>query len=254
MYDRNFFERLNAIVRYNDPRQIASCVSHRLIPLTKGQFAIVDADDYERLARYKWYAGGKKGQYYARRRANRITLTMHREIIDVPAGMVCDHINHNTLDNRKYNLRICTPAQNHYNRLPGEHGTSRYKGVCWNKDSRKWEASIGHQNRLIHIGYFEYAEDAAIAYDDMAVQLFGEFACLNFHYRPEIQKWIQQMYLFPPMKVDSNSFNDGYPQPEISGIRCVRPAPGPLNPARDGLRRGHLQGSCTGDNNRIETT
>ncbi len=206
---------------YQGAKYSESCVEYRLIPLTQELFAIVDADDYDRLAQHKWCVGGKKGQYYAQRKSHGTIVLMHREIIDVPAGFMCDHINHVRLDNRKCNLRVCTPAQNQYNRLPSEHGTSRYKGVCWHKVSRRWEASIGYQNRLIHIGYFDYAEDAAIAYDDMAIHLFGEFACLNYHYRPEIREWIEQMYLFPPMHVDPDGFGEN-PQPEMSNICTVR--------------------------------
>lgn len=76
------------------------------------------------------------------------------------------------------------------------------------KDNRKWHASTGYQNRLIHIGYFDYEENAAIAYDDMAIELLGEFACLNFHYHPEIREWGQQMYLFRSILADSGSFGE----------------------------------------------
>ncbi len=195
---------------------------YRLIPLTQGLFTIVVTDDYERLVQHKWCAGGKKEQYYAQRSDHGKIFFMHREIIDVPAGFVCDHINHVRLDNRKCNLRVCTLSQNSQNRLPNELGTSRYKGVRWHKDKRKWEASINYHYRLFHIGYFDYEEDAAIAYDDMAIELFGEFACLNFHYRPEIREWIQHMYLFPPIEVDNNGFEQENPQPEISYISTVR--------------------------------
>jgi hypothetical protein len=172
---------------------------YRLIPLTQGQFAIVDADDYERLSKYKWQLGGWKKKY-AQRSIGGTTIMMHNEILDVPAGMVCDHINHNELDNRKCNLRACTPAQNGYNRLPNRNGSSKYKGVCLNKNSRKWEANIRYQKHLIHIGCYDYEQDAALAYDDMAIELFGEFACLNYHCRPEIRQWLQDCYLFPPMQ------------------------------------------------------
>lgn len=178
----------------------------KLIPLTQGQFAIVDADDYERLSQHKWCAFKVGNGCYARRHSAGKTTYMHHEVINVPAGMVCDHINHNTLDNRRCNLRACTYSQNAHNRLPCEHGTSKYKGVCWDKNNLKWKASICYQYDVIHIGYYDYEEDAAIAYDDMAIELFGEFACLNFHHRPEIRQWIEQMYLFSPMEVDINGF------------------------------------------------
>ena len=172
-----------------------------MIPLTQGKFAIVDAEDYERLSEHKWYAKKVKGgRFYAARNAGGKVIKMHREILDVPPGMVCDHKNHDTLDNRKSNVRICTPAQNNYNRLPQAAGTSRYKGVHWHKNHQKWQARIGHNGKHIHIGYYDYEADAAIAYDDMAIELFGEFACLNFDHRPEIRLWIEATYLFDPTR------------------------------------------------------
>lgn len=165
------------------------------IPLTQGQFAIVDADDYEKLSQYKWHVSGKGDMLYACRTENRRTIMMHRQILNAPADMHCDHINHNGLDNRKANLRLCTPQQNACNRRPLEC-TSKYKGVHWDSLSRKWRAEIRHNGQKIHIGYFDYELDAAIAYDDYAIELFGEFAYLNCAHRPEIQTWLRETHLF----------------------------------------------------------
>jgi len=177
-----------------------SNIEHQVIPLTQGKFTIVDADDYDRVTQHKWFAHKNADRFYALRDAGGKAIRMHREIVDIPPGLVCDHRNHDTLDNRKSNLRICTQAQNSYNQLPRDGGTSRYKGVRWHKDHCKWETSIKHKGRAIHIGYYDYEADAAIAYDDMAVELFGEFACLNFHYRPEIRLWMEATYLFDPTR------------------------------------------------------
>jgi len=190
-------------------------VEHRVISLTQGKFAIVDAADYDRLAEHKWYAHTNKARhFYAERKCRGGIIAMHRAILDVPPGLFCDHKNHNTLDNRRCNLRICTPAQNSYNRLPDAGGTSRYKGVHWDKDRRKWQAGIRHKGRLIHLGYYDYEADAAIAYDDRAVELFGEFACLNFNHRPEIKLWIQATYLFEPTK--NNLATNLQPEPVLN--------------------------------------
>ncbi len=197
-------------------------LAYKLIPLTQGQFAIVDADDYERLAQHKWYASGKKGQYCAQRMDHGSLVLMSHEIIDVPKGMVCDHINHNRLDNRKCNLRSCTYSQNAQNRLPRKHCSSRYKGVSWDKNNLKWKATICYQYELIHIGYYDYEQDAAIAYDDMAIELFGEFACLNFHCRPEIRQWMQDCYLFPPLYIEPDGFDSEIPTPQNPLITLQR--------------------------------
>jgi hypothetical protein len=166
------------------------------IPLTQGYFAIVDADDYENLSQYKWHAGVKGDRCYAYRKKGKKLIAMHREILNAPTGMHCDHINHNGLDNRKANLRLCTPQQNLFNQRPHRNSTSRYKGVYWSGEKKKWRAEIKHNGRKIHIGYFDYEADAAIAYDDYAAELFGEFAWLNHQHRPEICQWLTQTHLF----------------------------------------------------------
>jgi len=169
--------------RGDDKRARPQTAGHRVIPLTRGKFAIVDAADHSRLAKHKWHTAESRGRFYAQRWHKGKTVKMHRVILKAPPGMFCDHKNHNTLDNRSSNLRICTPAQNAYNQLPRSGGTSRYKGVVWNKERRKWTARIKHEGRTFHLGCYDYEADAAIAYDDKAIELFGEFACLNFNYR-----------------------------------------------------------------------
>jgi len=180
----------------NGVSRIIPGVDFRRIVLNRGRFAMVDADDYDRLARHRWYCIGSGGYLYAKRSEGNRLIKMHRDILAPPAEMYVDHKNHNTLDNRKSNLRICTPAQNCYNRLPSEKGSSRYKGVYWHSGSKKWAAVIGLNNRLIHIGCFDYELDAAIAYDDRAAELFGEFAALNCQYRPELAQWLKETRLF----------------------------------------------------------
>lgn len=151
----------------------------RFIPLTQGQVAIVDAEDYERLSKYKWYGAKTRGNYYAYRNRNNRTVSMHREIMGEPKGMCVDHKDGNGLNNRKSNLRICTVAQNIRNRrLVG--GSSRYKGVYFQKSINKWKADITFNGRRIYIGCFADEIDAAKAYDKNAKELFGEFAYLNF--------------------------------------------------------------------------
>ncbi len=106
---------------------------------------------------------------------------MHQEIIQVPKGMVVDHINHDGMDNRDANLRAATRAQNMRNRRKiSKSSSSKYKGVTWKKDRSKWEASITFERKYIFLGHFENEIDAARAYDEAAKKYHGEFACLNF--------------------------------------------------------------------------
>ena len=167
----------------------------RYIPLTQGKFAIVDAEDYDWLSRYDWFAMKSKQTYYAHRHSNGKILSMHREIMRAPKGMICDHKNHNGLNNRKSNLRICTIRQNARNRQARTGCSSGYKGVYWSKRYKKWRARISFECRRIHLGNFFDEIKAALAYDDKAAELFGEFACLNFPERIELQTCLRKIVL-----------------------------------------------------------
>ena len=145
------------------------------IPLTQGKYAFVDDDDYNNLSGYKWYYN--KG--YAVRGSSPKIL-MHRIINKTPKGMDTDHINRNTLDNRKQNLRGCTRSQNCTNRPAQKHGSSGFKGVSWHKHRKAWSAYVCVNKKMIYLGYFENKEDAAKAHDKKAKEIYGDFAYLNF--------------------------------------------------------------------------
>jgi len=166
----------------------------RRIRMAQPQYAKVDPANYQRLRGYEWLARKGKNSFYARRhvagsKGKKETLIyMHQEIIDVPEGMVVDHINHDGMDNRRANLRAATYSQNLCNRKKRSGAkSSKYKGVSWKKKNRKWVARIGFEKKTIHLGYFHNEIDAAKAYDTAAKKYFGEFACLNFpqDIRPE---------------------------------------------------------------------
>lgn len=160
----------------------------RKIPLTKGLFAIVSPEDYDRLAAFKWYADKHDNTWYAvrwaRSKANpkkQYRVRMHREIMLVSDDRLVDHQNHNGLDNRPSNLRIATLAENGWNkRKTSALCTSRFKGVCWWKQGHKWRAQGRLNGKQKIIGCFDNEEQAARAYDAWAVTAFGQFAALNF--------------------------------------------------------------------------
>ncbi len=156
------------------------------ISLTRGKFALVDDEDYDWLNQWKWCAAKQGCRYYAtrntpyadRRQGKPPSIFMHRLIMNAPDGKEVDHKNHNAIDNRKINLRICTRSENMANMLPYTHGTSQYKGVgCRDK---KWRARIMKNCKEILIGRYVLEVDAAKAYDKKAKELFGEFAYTNF--------------------------------------------------------------------------
>lgn len=150
----------------------------KTIQLSKGLFAIVDDEDFERISRFKWSATKSDGKWYARRNHSGSTVYLHRFILGITTRQYIDHINGNSLDNRRANLRIATNSQNGANTKKRTTNTSGYKGV--KKAGRKWRATITCNYREVHIGVYETPEDAARAYDSKARELFGNFAGLNF--------------------------------------------------------------------------
>ena len=152
----------------------------RLIPLTRGQFAIVDPDDYQYLSPFTWFAESAYKTYYASRKQNGKLIKMHRQITNAPDHLVVDHIDHNGLNNQKTNLRLCTFAQNCRNIRSSAGKTSEYKGVHWHKKYKKWAAQITCDKKSYHLGYFKNQINAAREYDKKARQLHGQFAALNF--------------------------------------------------------------------------
>ena len=153
------------------------------IPLTHGHYALVDDEDYDELMKYSWNARYNKSNrsFYAcgKYRSKNSTIHMHRIIMDCVKGMVVDHINHDTLDNRKTNLRICTQGQNLMNMQIGPKNKSGYKGVSWDKVNMKWKAQISVDNKNRSIGRFIDILDAARAYNKAALIHYGEYAFLN---------------------------------------------------------------------------
>ena len=154
------------------------------IKLTKGKVALVDNEDYERIVCHKWFArfsANRWGVYrWGTRGQNRKMVAMARFILNTPRNLVVDHINNNVFDNRKNNLRACTQKQNTANRSKVKGGTSKYKGVSYNKKLNKWQAESKKDHKHYYIGIFDSEEKAARAYDKKAKELFGDFAWLNF--------------------------------------------------------------------------
>ena len=151
----------------------------KYIPLTQGKFAIVDDEDYDWLIQRKWCVEKNRNTYYCRCRTKTGMVAMHRMIMVPGHDLQVDHINHNGLDNRRGNLRICTLAQNLYHKQPQKGSTSRYKGITRNRIGR-WQVCIMHKNKSHYLGCYLSEIFAAAVYYKKAKQLFGEFAYLNF--------------------------------------------------------------------------
>lgn len=159
------------------------------VPLTRGAFAVIDAADADLVLAHKWKLQGPPERPNGASRgfrdgSGRVRhVSMHRLIMGAPPGMFVDHINGDTLDNRRANLRICTPGENARNRV-GRHASVAPKGV--EARSGGYRAVIVAHGVKRHLGTFRTHELAARAYDAAAAELHGEFARLNT--RPQVSR------------------------------------------------------------------
>ena len=149
----------------------------RRIPLGHDLFALVDAADYEELSKYAWHISGDRRHLSVTAHRGRKTVYMHREIMQPPEGYVVDHIDHNRLNHRRCNLRVCTRRQNDANMGP-RGGSSRFVGV--HRYGDKWKAEIRRGGEYFYLGLFDDEVEAAKARDRKAYELHGPYAYLNF--------------------------------------------------------------------------
>lgn len=153
---------------------------YKEILLTRGKVALVDIDDFEWLNQFNWYATKARNSWYAVRTNRYGHIAMHREIlgIDNPSIQV-DHKNHNGLDNRRENIRIATPSQNKANSQLTKPNRMGYTGVSYSpKNCKARPYQVRCRGKFI--GSFKTLEEAALAYDERAKEVFGEFATTNF--------------------------------------------------------------------------
>lgn len=171
------------VVRQEVPQPLDQ--SYRYIPLTRGQIAIVDAEDFNWLSQWNWWANKTHSGTYTPTRhsetknGKRLSVSMARTILGMTKRWI-DHRNGDPLDNRKENLRKCTQPQNAKNRKLDHDSSSGYKGVSWHKHRKLWNARITINRKTLSLGYFPSIEKAAQVYDQAAQKYHGEFAHLNF--------------------------------------------------------------------------
>lgn len=166
----------------------------KTIPLTRGQFAIVDDEDIERTSKIKWYSwwckqtnsfyaiGYEKGKgKYTQHQGFEVKgrfWYLHRFITNAQPEQEIDHKNHNTLDCQKKNLRIVTRSQNSLNQRKGRRASSIYKGVSRHREKNgniKWVAQFNHK----YIGVYNTPEEAAKAYNEAAYKFDPVHCFLN---------------------------------------------------------------------------
>lgn len=154
------------------------------IPLTRGKFALVDDEDYERLINFKWncttFGYATRSIKNKSTNGKHVVIWMHREIMNTPKGMDTDHIDGDKLNNKKTNLRICTRSQNNMNQKPQRTKySSKYKGVYFYKKYNKWGSQININKTKHFIGFYENEEEAAYAYNEKSKEMFGEYAIIH---------------------------------------------------------------------------
>jgi hypothetical protein len=159
--------------------------TYRRIYLGEDEWTILDQKDYYRFGNLKWHIKGNGKKYYVvssvKNGPGRTKLlSLHREITNAPKGLVVDHRNGDTLDNRRANLRLATQSQNMQNVPKKKNTSSRFIGVYFIKSDGKWGAQIRGKGKDKWLGRFNNEIDAARAYDIAARKYYGEFARLNF--------------------------------------------------------------------------
>ena len=148
----------------------------RVIELTQGRVTVLDDEDYDRFAQYRWCLS----HGYAVRRVNGKLIYLHREILNLPQGLYADHRNGDKLDNRRSNLRSCTIAEN--SRNAKAKNPNKLKGAFFDSSipsPRPWRAGIMVNRHQIWLGRFETEQEAHEAYCKAAQEHHGEFSRTN---------------------------------------------------------------------------
>lgn len=161
--------------------------------LPDGTIFSFDAEDFEKICDINWYRntkGNKWPLYIADCKGNPI----HRFIFqDVPEGCEVDHVNLNTLDNRKANLRICTHQQNQCNQPLQRNNTSGVAGVSYYPPRSKYRARIKASQHDIHLGYYQTFEEAVQARNVGMECMFGEYG--RYNAVPDAPDWIRKQVM-----------------------------------------------------------
>lgn len=140
---------------------------------------LVDWREYSKVKDYGWYLSKDSHSYYLKANKGGSSISYHNFCYG-SEGYLVDHIDGNSLNNLRSNIRVCTPSQNQANqKLQSKSKSSQFKGVTFNKLKNKWIAQIGYEGNRIYLGQFESEKEAALKYDEAAIYYFGSFAKTN---------------------------------------------------------------------------
>jgi len=147
-----------------------------VIKMKGGKACRISAECFEKVWPYTWCV---EGTGYVMSRTSGRAVKLHRLIMNARKGEYVDHIDGDRLNNTLENLRICRKQQNEFNQKIRRDNSTGYKGVSFFKARGKYRAYINKDRKRYELGLFEKKEDAALAYNEKAIELFGEFARLN---------------------------------------------------------------------------
>lgn len=150
----------------------------KFIKLTKGKKAVVDDDDYKILSQYKWLAtnryAARAENFYVDGKRKQKFIFMHRYVMNAPEDREVDHINRNTFDNRKKNLRVCTHQQNSFNHPGyGHRGITKVTNRPLNKP---YCVRLMINGKNLYLGYYRTLKEAKKVWENEAKKHYGEFA------------------------------------------------------------------------------
>ena len=155
------------------------------LELSRGKEALLDDEDYIIAKRYKWYAHYRRGKFYAATQLydpatkTQSLVSLHDVILWKPKGFIIDHINGDSLDNRRKNLRVCTYSENCQNTKIRKDNTSGVRGVNRKQGTEQWVARVSFKKKRFYLGTFDKKKDAIEAYNKKASELYGINAKLN---------------------------------------------------------------------------
>ena len=171
IFEYSYRDKFNHIEKHDDFAEIYLINKNNEVEAK----AIIDLDDVDKVKEYKWHVNKSRGKYeYVISSKNNTKL--HRLIVNAPKGMVIDHINHNCLDNRKENLRLCTNQQNICNCEVAKNNKSGHKGVYWCNSRNKWQAQVTINNKTVYVGRYNTLEEAVEARRNAAKKYYGEYS------------------------------------------------------------------------------
>jgi hypothetical protein len=155
----------------------------KTINLTQNKVAKISDEDFERVSFYKWNAAKSSGgKFYAVRKEwmydlkDSLHVSLARFILQAPDNLFVDHINGDTLDNQRENLRLCTRAENARNRRLAKNNTSGCTGVVLANNKTSWKASVYINGKMKHLGTFKTKEEAVSARKRAEKEVYGNFA------------------------------------------------------------------------------